>query len=717
MIKNWKRLVTIQLSLMLALTACGSKPEDVGADIPLLEPVGATLNYEAAAYRSIFDVKTFSGGVYPLVTEYAYDASQKFAQYTVFPGEEVKAGEILFAADTTAIDEKIEAKEEAIALKEEAHAAYVADMQDSIAEAEKERIYREEGLALLDAENPDSVYVLWQGLYRMALYNEEMLIKELEQNTALYELEMAYENEKLESLKAEREKAFLVSKEAGTVVAIGNYSQGNNIPATTPVIAVADMNEKILKCDYISPLLAAKAESICAYIGGERYELVYQQMDSAEYEKVSEAGLPLYSTFLFMGDTSNLEVGDAATVVLELKSSEEVISVSLSAVRKDEAGDYVYVLVDGEKVHTPVQTGLTDGIYIEVVSGLSIGDQVLVEKEQQYNNTTAVLESGTYEVGFGGRGYMYYPDATYVNNEIEYGTVFFTEYHVSRYQEVKKGDVIATIRVEGADAEITALNVELLRMEERLQDYHLAWAEEQKPRDYANETEKEKKYWRERQEAYFEEVQRRTEAIEEIRELIAEMQADYATTKIVAHRSGIVTWVGDYSKEQILNPGAAIACIADVDSAYLTVENTNQMLNYGTELTVTCSTWTDSGEKKVSVPGMVVSLGNQGLSSGLYADYAIIKFMEPLGDIATTYINDRGEWRRLDFKVSGTALSWDNVVMVPQEAVTNMDGHLYVNVVQEDGSIVARSFVAGGNDIYNYWVITGLEEGMTVCYE
>lgn len=717
MIKNWKKLVMIQLSLMLTLTACGTEAEDAGADITLLEPVGATLNYETVAYRSIFDVKTFSGGVYPLVTEYSYEGTQKFNGYTVLPGEEVKAGDILLAADTTAMDEKIADWEETLAEKEASHSEYVADMQESIAEAEKETAYREEGLALLDAENPDSVYVLWQGLYRMASYNEEMLIKELEQTTALYELELAYETEKLEELKEERDKAILVAKEDGTVVSAGYYDQGSTIQATTPVIAVADLDEIILKCDYISPLQVAKAQSVCAYIDGERYELVYQKMDSAEYETLSQAELAMYSTFLFVGDTSNLEVGDAATVMLELNSSEEVVSVSRSAIRTDETGDYVYVNVNGENVHTPVETGLSDGIYIEIISGLSVGDQVLVETEQQYSNKTTVLERGTYSVDFGGRGYMYYPDATYVYNEIEYGTVFFTEYQVGRYQQVKAGDVIATIRVEGADAEITKLQTQLLRLEERLLDYKLAWEEEYNARDLKNETEAEKKSWQQRQESYDKEVGNRTEAIEEIRELIAEMQADFSTTKIVAHRSGIVTWISDYSNEQVVASGSAIACIADVDSAYLMVENTNQMLNYGTELTISCTSWTEEGEETISVPGMVVSVGNQGLSSGLYADYAIIQFLEPLGDVATSYINDRGEWRRLDFRVSGTALSWDNVVMVPQSAVTNIDGHLYVNVVQEDGSIVARSFVAGGNDLYNYWVIAGIEEGMTVCYE
>mgnify|MGYP003308235868 FL=1 len=138
MIKKWQKWIMIQLSLMLTLTACGKEAEDVGADITLLEPVGAVLNYETVAYRSIYDVQTFSGGVYPVVTEYAYEGTQKFDGYSVLPGEEVKKGDILLEADTTALDELIADKEEALAEKEATHLEFVADMQADIAKAKEE---------------------------------------------------------------------------------------------------------------------------------------------------------------------------------------------------------------------------------------------------------------------------------------------------------------------------------------------------------------------------------------------------------------------------------------------------------------------------------------------------------------------------------------------------------------------------------------------------
>ena len=67
--------------------------------------------------------------------------------------------------------------------------------------------------------------------------------------------------------------------------------------------------------------------------------------------------------------------------------------------------------------------------------------------------------------------------------------------------------------------------------------------------------------------------------------------------------------------------------------------------------------------------------------------------------------------------MSAVVREMDNVLLVPKAAVTEQNGHTYVNVVQEDGSVVARSFIAGGSDMEYYWVIDGLEEGMKLCYK
>ena len=58
-----------------------------------------------------------------------------------------------------------------------------------------------------------------------------------------------------------------------------------------------------------------------------------------------------------------------------------------------------------------------------------------------------------------------------------------------------------------------------------------------------------------------------------------------------------------------------------------------------------------------------------------------------------------------------------DVLLVPAKAVTKKDGVTYVKVVLDDGTVVNRSFIAGGGDSNYYWVIDGLTEGMKLCWE
>ena len=67
------------------------------------------------------------------------------------------------------------------------------------------------------------------------------------------------------------------------------------------------------------------------------------------------------------------------------------------------------------------------------------------------------------------------------------------------------------------------------------------------------------------------------------------------------------------------------------------------------------------------------------------------------------------------YVINAVTREMDNVLVVPRSAVTETNGVTYVNVMDEQGNVKACSFVAGGYDNTNYWIIEGLSEGMVVC--
>ena len=67
--------------------------------------------------------------------------------------------------------------------------------------------------------------------------------------------------------------------------------------------------------------------------------------------------------------------------------------------------------------------------------------------------------------------------------------------------------------------------------------------------------------------------------------------------------------------------------------------------------------------------------------------------------------------------MTGNPRKVSGVVLVPSKAVFVKAGQTYVYVMDDYGRVTAKSFIAGGHDVNNYWVIEGIEEGMTICLE
>ncbi|HSV40870.1 MAG TPA: efflux RND transporter periplasmic adaptor subunit [Nocardioidaceae bacterium] len=76
------------------------------------------------------------------------------------------------------------------------------------------------------------------------------------------------------------------------------------------------------------------------------------------------------------GKRKDVYAGSSATVEIIVKQVDDVLGVPGMAIRQDDEGTYVYRLVDGERVRTPVTTGATYGASTEITEGLAEGDEV-----------------------------------------------------------------------------------------------------------------------------------------------------------------------------------------------------------------------------------------------------------------------------------------------------------------------------------------------------
>ncbi|MDE7354497.1 MAG: hypothetical protein K2O06_15815 [Acetatifactor sp.] len=741
--------------LTMMLSGCGMEEAGAGSaqaeDIPLLDPVNDSQAWEAAVRRTLYDAKVYSATVFPYTEEYSFPKDVILDRFAAYPGETVKKGSVLAYADNSALEEDIKKKEEQILQMEEAFEEYRREAVEALYEPQLQAEYllgivenlkkqkpeeylpesgstwgtnlpesgstsgtnlpesgSTSGTGLPESgsvsggdaaggdreKNPEylewrELYLQYEGDYRILAHNNTIAQTQLEQRTELYELDHTYALKQLEKLKEELRKGILTSSMSGSVVAARDVGRGDYINEKDKVIAIGDPERKLLKSQYINKATAAKARDIYAMIDGRRLEIVYQPMDAEEYTRLSSLKETIYSTFELAEAAEDVSVGDFGVVVVINDLRENVLSVPRSAVHTDVSGTFVYVMEGEGSRAVSVTTGMSDGVYTEILEGIQEGDRVLASEAMKPGNGRYTVEKGSFHSSFQGSGYLVYPSSERMLNPITYGTVFFGEYTTALYEHVEKGDVIAKVRVQ---ADEVALRRNTLRLE-RLQQ-RLAVLEQE------NKEENEKI------------IEARKKEIEELQELIREMEADYGTTQIRASRSGIVIGLRDYRSEDILAANAELVEIADENTCYVVLENTNRLLQYGNPVTVS---YIGKDGLPGSTTGMAANLSQTGTGSGLQTEYSMILLpSQAVGNMAAG-LPDRNGWiMRVSFQVEASIREMDQVLVVPREAVWEAGGQTYV-LVEEDGVVSARSFIAGGYDASYYWVVDGLTEGMKLC--
>ena len=103
--------------------------------------------------------------------------------------------------------------------------------------------------------------------------------------------------------------------------------------------------------------------------------------------------------------------GAAAQVAVSVATADRVVVIPISALHRSDAGDTVSVLDGGELATVPVEVGAFGTEVVDIVSGITVGDVVVIadltaETEETITETGGLSDlGGTTEetgAGFGG---------------------------------------------------------------------------------------------------------------------------------------------------------------------------------------------------------------------------------------------------------------------------------------------------------------------------
>ncbi len=702
-------LVILSL-LPVTLGGCAKGTEE--ADIELLDPVGVATNYDIARVRDIYQAEVYSGISVPAVTEFAYTPNEPFESYGKLPGEEVVTGDVLMYADTAGLEESYEQLLKETEEKADAYEWENGNLQEDLYDAKKAEYEASvpymESLSNMPEETAPG-YDMWAGFsmpaeaaYKAAVLARERIEQKIIEQNALFALEQEYDQSRLNRMTDAMSDAQITTNMDGTIVAMNFYVSGDTIEKNTNVVAVGDMNRKVIHTEYISKAKVEKAKEVYALVDGKRYEVIYEVMEKEEYARIKKLNDVVYSTFYLEDSENEIPMGKSVTLVVVTDSRTNVLSVLSDALYQNGQDYYCYFYDGTTSTMKSVTVGLSDGMYTEITYGLQEGDRVLINEPVNAKGKMAFLEKGTIKDAYEGSGVLYYPSTEWIENPAKFGTFYISEICVEQYEQVQAGQELIKIEVISDEIEIGRIERQLQRQQERLNRLL-----DKKSKIYSDEVDR----------SLERAIASRQRTIEDLNEDLNELTQYMGEVVLVAPYDGIITELSAVKEGDLISYRQKLVQIADRTLCYVLVEDKNGLLSYGNEAVVTYVT---EHNVKKEITGTVVSVNGTALSKQLQTGYALILLSSEDAKEIVKYgsaVMSDGDWNRSRFEVTAQIDKAADVLLVPKRAVTIHNKNTFVKVKNEDGSFVYVSFIAGGSSSEYYWVARGLYEGMEICLE
>ncbi len=244
-----------------------------------------------------------------------------------------------------------------------ASGALLLKIDDSIAAAEVSQAKAEMGLAL-------------ENLRRVQDLKEKNFVSAsaLDQAAAAHEVAKA----KLELAQARLKRYTLTAPFAGTV-GLRNLTAGDYIKEGADVVAVEDLSS--MRLDFrlpekMNPVVRAGSTlraNFEAYPGRDFMATVI-----AVDPQIDPAGRSVLIRARLANPGSILKPGMLARVTLSLGQRSNVLMVPEEAVVPQGGDAFVYRVIEGKAVKTPVRLGLRRPGQVEIASGVQVGDQIVV---------------------------------------------------------------------------------------------------------------------------------------------------------------------------------------------------------------------------------------------------------------------------------------------------------------------------------------------------
>lgn len=230
----------------------------------------------------------------------------------------------------------------------------------------------------------EETYELRQLAYATAQETYDITMAYLEDDLKTQESIYAEAGEKWEEFTSHIQDNAICSKYNGVITGV-NLEVGDTLSTGASVVTLYDTAAVTMTVSLDEEDMTDIEENNPANITFTAYpEEIYQAVVTEISDATTDSdGNVTYEVIVTMeGDSSGLFQGMTGEITFITKETEEVLYVSNRAILRDGKLAFVKVKDDNGEIRTvEVKTGFSDGVNVEILEGLKVGDVVLIESK------------------------------------------------------------------------------------------------------------------------------------------------------------------------------------------------------------------------------------------------------------------------------------------------------------------------------------------------
>ena len=400
------------LAALCVLGGCSqSTSEDTPASVQSGQETATAVQVQTVQLGDISTTYTYSGTVRPNQEVSVFSTLQGTVDAVYFDvGDEVTAGDVLFQMDTEALEDNLAVLQAQLAAADagvssaETAVELVdgASMQSQILSAQAAAQQ-----AALTLENTRTTYENNKQLYEAGILSKtemdqtEMGLRQAEIANDQAQQALALITEQLpeESRRQANDglRAAQAQKEAVEAQIASAQKSLDDAAVTSPISGVVSsctVTENTLMSTALgAPFTIIDTSTVKLSVGVSEQLINRLHVGDPVQVTVSPAAGQT-GTYAIEVELDNpdglLKSGMFAEVVFTGDRSENTVILPRSAVLSDTQGDYVFVENSGTVRRADVETGIDNGNEIEITSGLSEGDRVVVKGQEYLSDGTSV---------------------------------------------------------------------------------------------------------------------------------------------------------------------------------------------------------------------------------------------------------------------------------------------------------------------------------------